>query len=134
LVQLGSPKWSHDELGCEQSPPPIAHRASLGARTEHFGSTNFLWKSVRFSSLPVSPWWWHVLFSPHKLNQLSIPLPHQKKGEMFSLFSHQFCPGRVQHSHQLHWPILFPPEQMMCYIHLEGLWLHLVEPGQLQES
>jgi hypothetical protein len=64
LVKADSLKWSCVELVCELLTAPTAHRASLGARIELFGLLLFSWKSVRFSSLPFSPRWWHVLFSP----------------------------------------------------------------------
>jgi hypothetical protein len=35
----------------------------LGARIELFGLPLLSWKSVSFTSLPVSPRWWNVLFS-----------------------------------------------------------------------
>jgi hypothetical protein len=66
----------------------------------------------------------------HKLDQLSVPsYPHQAEVK-FSIhsFDYQFCQGGgggvLQTSHQQHWTIQFPSEQMMCHSHLVELQLH----------
>jgi hypothetical protein len=45
---MGSPEWSCKELVCEQLPAPSTHRASFGAKIEHFDQLLFSGKAVSF--------------------------------------------------------------------------------------
>jgi hypothetical protein len=90
----GSPKWSHEEVRCEQSPAPTVHRASLEGRIELFGPVFFSWKSVSFSSTSFSkvvecvivfPRLWPGHPTPTQPGSAQFPSLFHQTGMIFSL-------------------------------------------------
>jgi hypothetical protein len=67
LVWAGSCMWCHEKLVYEQSPAPFTNMAVLWARIEFFS-----WKTVSFSSLPVSPRPCNVVFTKVLLSHPSL--------------------------------------------------------------